>query len=99
VPATVAAVGTLATDPRAYFEALSPAERTRLFGKAVSEAIDAGADINRVVNAATKGKVSIAGDGTRSKGGKPTPWQLIKDAAGDRAEAARLLARFGYIRA
>lgn len=99
VPATVAAVGTLATDPKAYFDGLSPAERTRLFGKAVSQAIEAGADMNRVVNAATKGKVSIAGDGTRTKGGKPTPWQLIKDAAGDRAEAVRLLTQFGYIRA
>lgn len=98
VPATVAAVGTLAIDPKAYFASLTPAERTRLFGKAVSEAIESGADIGRVVNAATKGKVSIAGDGVRTKGGKPTPWQLIKDAAGDRAEAVRLLTRFGYIR-
>jgi hypothetical protein len=99
VPSRVATAGSLASDPRAYFNSLSLAERNRLFGKAVSEAIEAGGDMNRIVNAATKGKVWIAGDGTRTKSGRRTPWQLIKDAAGDRAEATRLLRQFGYIRA
>lgn len=40
-----------ATDPKAYYEALSPDARVKAFGKAGVDAIDAGADMNQVVNA------------------------------------------------
>ena len=40
-----------ATDPSAYYESLSPDARVKAFGKAGVEAIDAGADMNQVVNA------------------------------------------------
>lgn len=40
-----------ATDPKAYYDALSPGERVKAFGKAGVDAIDAGADMNQVVNA------------------------------------------------
>jgi hypothetical protein len=40
-----------ATDPKAYYESLSPDARVKAFGKAGVEAIDAGADMNQVVNA------------------------------------------------
>lgn len=99
LPATVAAAKGLIVDPQAYFESLTPSERTQLFGKANSAAIAAGADMNRVVNAATRGKVRIAADGTRWVNGRRSVWQLIKDSAGDRDEAVRLLTQAGYIRA
>jgi len=40
-----------ATDPKAYYDSLSPGARVKAFGKAGVEAIDAGADMNQVVNA------------------------------------------------
>jgi hypothetical protein len=40
-----------ATDPKAYYDSLSPSERLKAFGKAGVDAIDAGADMNQVVNA------------------------------------------------
>lgn len=40
-----------ATDPKAYYDALSPEARVKAFGKAGVDAIDAGADMNQVVNA------------------------------------------------
>jgi len=40
-----------ATDPKAYYDSLSAAERVKTFGKAGADAIDAGADMSQVVNA------------------------------------------------
>ncbi|WP_426940239.1 hypothetical protein [Pseudarthrobacter sp. S6] len=40
-----------ATDPNAYYEGLSEAEKIKALGKAGVKAIDAGADMNQVVNA------------------------------------------------
>jgi hypothetical protein len=43
--------GSVETDPQGYFEAMSKADQDRTFTKAGAEAIRAGADLNRVVNA------------------------------------------------
>lgn len=54
------------TDPKAYFDGLSPAEQDKAFTKAGAEAIRAGADMNQVVNA--RRGMTYAGtssDGTR----------------------------------
>ena len=40
-----------ATDPKAYYDSLSEAERVKTFGKAGVKAIDDGADMNQIVNA------------------------------------------------
>lgn len=40
-----------ATDPKAYYDSLSQSERLKAFGQAGVDAIDAGADMNQVVNA------------------------------------------------
>lgn len=53
------------TDPKVFFESLSPAEQDKKFGKAGAESIRLGADMNQVVNA--RRGVSYAGvssDGT-----------------------------------
>lgn len=47
------------TDPKVFFESLSPAEQDKKFGKAGAEAIRLGADMNQVVNA--RRGVSYAG--------------------------------------
>ena len=109
IPAVEAVAGDLTVDPKAYFDSLSPKERAQLFGVAVSDAIEAGGDVAQVVNAATRpNSLNIAGgrryttEGTTRRGRargqlRPTPWQIIQDAAGDRDEARRLLQQFGYI--
>jgi hypothetical protein len=54
------------TDPKVFFDSLSPGEQDKKFGKAGAEAIRMGADMNQVVNA--RRGVSYAGvsaDGTR----------------------------------
>lgn len=51
VPAAETFDGAIETDPRAYFDALSPAEQNRRFTKAGAEVIREGADVSRVVNA------------------------------------------------
>ncbi|MGO4583633.1 hypothetical protein AB4Z38_07060 [Arthrobacter sp. 2RAF6] len=62
-----------ATDPKAYYESLSPAERVKAFGKAGVDAIDAGADMNQVVNArqgmyVTKDGQKATREGTTKRG-------------------------------
>jgi hypothetical protein len=98
VPSVEAVANQVSTDPMTYFRSLTPAEKIRLFGKRVSEAIEAGGDIFRVVNAA-EGGMRIAGARRVSATGRvrPTPYQLMQDARGDRDEAVRLLRQFGYI--
>ena len=39
----------------------------------------------------------ISRSGLKGKVLRPTPWQIYRDAQGDRAEAVRLLRKFGYI--
>lgn len=97
----------LRTDPRAYFDSLTPAEQDRTFTAAGAQAIRAGADIGQVVNA--RQGMAVAGVGDRAvrvttvgkryrRGGiRPMPEELYRFAGGDRAEAVRLLRRFGYI--
>ncbi len=48
-------------DPRALFESMSPDQQNRAFGRGDAEAIRAGADISRVVNARRKNSVYVAG--------------------------------------
>jgi hypothetical protein len=51
IPTDEAHADDLTTDPRAYFDSLSPEEQDRIFTKAGAEAIREGADIGQVVNA------------------------------------------------
>lgn len=54
-----------ATDPKAAYDSMTPAERVKTFGKAGAKAIDEGADMNQIVNA--RQGLSFAGvssDGT-----------------------------------
>lgn len=61
------------TDPKAYFEGMSPAEQDKAFGKAGAEAIRAGADMNQVVNARRgMSYAGVSSDGTR-RGQKALP--------------------------
>lgn len=117
VPALEALDDDLTTDPDKYFASLSPDQQKRYFGKANAEAIDAGSNIAKVMNASTrKGSLYTIGDkrftmeGTtrrgyyskvstagRAKERRPTPYQIMKDAAGSKGEALRLLYRYGYV--
>jgi hypothetical protein len=99
-----------ATDPKAYYEALSPDARIKAFGKAGVEAIDAGADMNQVVNARQGMYVTKTGEqatrmGTTKRGlyGATNPGQTrlmpeeIFKAASSREEAVNLLRQYAYI--
>lgn len=113
LPVTVAAAEGLLTDPYVYFNALSREDQDRLFGKGPAQAIRDGADINQVVNASRKGSMFTADGGRRytregttrrglagKRAGKvlrPTPYQIYRDADGDRAKALAALYRFGYL--
>lgn len=62
-----------ATDPNAYYEAMTPAERVKAFGKAGAKAIDEGADMGQVVNArrgvyTTDGGQLATREGTTKRG-------------------------------
>jgi hypothetical protein len=104
VPAREDTADDLRTDPRRYFNSLTPAEQSRQFTIAGAEAIRHGADIAQVVNARS-GMYSAAGrDLTRTaaagrgQGGiRLMPEQIFREAGTDRAEALRLLKRFGYL--
>jgi hypothetical protein len=106
VPISRARAEGLITSPREMFDAMNKREQDDTFGAKNAQAIRDGADISRVVNAVTHGKVvaiggregTKVGTGRRSGVGfRPTPWQIYKDAAGDRDKARQLLARYGYI--
>lgn len=113
IPAIEDVSGDLRTDPMEYFNSLTEAEQNDAFGRANAQAIRDGADISQVVNATTRGGVFVADGsrrytrvGTTRRGTagrrapgvlRPTPWQIFRDAAGDREEARRLLVQFGYI--
>lgn len=76
--------------PRALFDQMSPAQQDDRFGKANAAAIRDGADISKVVNA--RRGMATAGN----KGARPMPEQIYKMAS-NRAEAVKLLRRYGYI--
>jgi hypothetical protein len=48
-------------DPESLFEEMTPAQQAKAFGVREAEAIRAGADIHRVVNARRKGALYVAG--------------------------------------
>lgn len=91
----------LRTDPKLTFASMSPAEQDEAFGKAGAEAIRAGADMARVVNA--RRGMQTAADGrlytTEAAGRRPRlmPEQIFRDAR-DRDDAIRLLRLHGFIR-
>jgi hypothetical protein len=98
------------TDPKAYYEALSPEARVKAFGKAGVEAIDAGADMNQVVNARQGMYVTESGQkatrmGTTKRGlyGATNPGQTrlmpeeIFKVASSREEAIGMLRQYAYI--
>jgi hypothetical protein len=89
----------LRTDPKATFRAMSREEQDRVFTKAGAEAIREGADMARVVNA--RSGMYTAGQFTRAaatrRAARLMPEQIYIEAAGDRAEAIRLLRLHGYL--
>lgn len=106
IPSNEDAAGDLRTDPRAYFDSLSHEQQDRIFTQAGAEAIRLGADINQVVNArrgmhtASGGRRLTRESTTRggvSQPGRRMPETILAEATG-RADALRLLRRFGYVR-
>jgi hypothetical protein len=105
IPAAEDTGDDLRTDPQAYFDSLTPAEQDKAFTKAGAEAIRDGADIAQVVNARrgmyTAGGRAFTTESTtrrgRRKGARLMPEQIYREAAGDRAEAVRLLQAHGYL--
>lgn len=101
VPVDEDVPGDIATNPRAHFDALSEAEQDRLLGKAGADAVRAGADLAKVVNA--RRGIQTAADGrlytTEAAGRRPRlmPEQIYREAGADRAEAVRLLRLHGYL--
>lgn len=102
-----------AETPDRRFEALTPEEQDKTFGKAGAEAIREGADIGRVVNA-RRGMsraqlygrdVRVTTEGTtrrgrtrgQARGPRLMPESIFKIAGDDRDEAIRLLRLYGYI--
>lgn len=82
----------LTTDPMAAFRA----GRVRGLSQADTEAINAGADIGRVVNVRRRAAgLSVAGR-VLSRGARPMPEGIYR-AADNRADAIRLLERHGFI--
>lgn len=55
IPTTEDLAGDLRTDPRAYFDSLSPAAQAKYFGEADAQAIRSGADMSRVVKTRMRG--------------------------------------------
>lgn len=92
VPAPAAAdVTQVRADPRAYFNALSPAQQDHYFGRSEAEAIRGGADLAKAVNATT-----VRG----SRSGLSTPRSIERLIAGkSRADAIDVLTRYGLLAA
>lgn len=105
IPASEDAAGDLRTDPKAAFAGMGAQEQDRVFGKAGAEAIREGADVARVVNARrgmyTAGGRQFTREATTRRGTgrrvRLMPEQIYREAAGDRAEAIRLLKLHGYL--
>jgi len=101
VPVAEDVPGDVMTSPRAYFDRLSEADQDQLLGKAGADAVRAGADLAKVVNA--RRGIQTAADGrlytTEAAGRRPRlmPEQIYREAGTDRAEAIRLLRLHGYL--
>lgn len=99
IPAAEAVAGDVATDPKAYFDSLDEAGQDELLGKAGADAVRAGADMAKVVNA-RRGMHTADGRlyTTEAAGRRPRlmPEQIFRDAEG-REDAVRLLRLHGYI--
>lgn len=102
IPTTEDAAGDLRTDPRLAFESMTPEQQDRSFGKAGAEAVRDGADVSQVVNARRGGVQTAQMFGrellTTATGRPRLMPESIYRIADDRADAIRLLTRFGYIR-
>jgi hypothetical protein len=95
--------------PRELFDAMDSSEQEKAFTVAGAKAIRDGADLSRVVNAQRgmyeAGGRSLTTEATTRRGRLPgqaegarlTPRQIYREAGDDRAEAIRLLRRFGYL--
>jgi hypothetical protein len=106
IPASEDTANDLRTDPKAYFDSLSPAEQDKTFGKAAAQAIRDGADVSQVVNARQGMRTASIGGhnvlsttvgASRFGGVRLMPEQIYRIAGGDREEAIRLLAGNGYL--
>lgn len=113
IPTVEVAAGDLVTDPRVYFDSLSPADQGRIFTQAGAEAIRRGADIGKVVNArrgmsrAQSGRLErrdfrgrqiyTTTEGSAGKGRVRLMPESILEMAEDEADALRLLRVHGYI--
>lgn len=82
------------TDPRRYFDSLTPAKQDRYFTAAGAAAIRAGVDIAQVVN--VRGGMATAGGRAAHRTGRLMP-EAIFAAAASRDDALSLLARHGYL--
>ncbi|MGI5144802.1 hypothetical protein ACQEVC_45545 [Plantactinospora sp. CA-294935] len=103
VPAAEDTADDVRTDPRRYFGSLDAAEQDRVFTKAGAEVIRDGADIGQVVNArrgmytAADGRKLTREGARRRRMERLMPEQILRDAAGNRDEAIRLLRQHGYL--
>lgn len=96
--------GDVTTDPKAYFDSLDRAGQDELLGKDGADAVRAGADMAKVVNA-RRGlqTASIGGQNvlvtTEAAGRRPRlmPEAIFAASDGDRKLAIRLLKQHGYI--
>lgn len=66
--------------------------------KADRLALEDGADLGRVVNVRSKKAGLLESGHALTRGGRPTPAGIYRQAGDDRAKAVELLRRFGYIR-
>jgi hypothetical protein len=109
IPVTENIAGDFTTDPRAYFDRLSPADQAKYFTEAGAQAIRRGADIAQTVNArrglyfADGQLATIEGTTSRGYAGKVLqgrtrlmPETLIRDGA-TRAEVIAGLRANGYL--
>lgn len=96
LPASKKTVADLVSDPYATFQAMSPLEQERIFGRIEARAIRDGADIYRVVNLSNRGLGTA-----RSARLYGTPSRMTVDdiyrVAGTRTNAIRLLEQHGYV--
>lgn len=100
VPVAESVPGDVTTDPKAYFDSLDAAGQDELLGKAGADAVRAGADMARVVNA-RRGMQTADGRlyTTEAAGRRPRlmPESILREAKGSRDEAIRLLRLHRYI--
>jgi hypothetical protein len=94
----------VSTDPKAYFDSLAKAEQDELLGRAGADAVRAGADLAKVVNA-RRGMTTASIGGrrvlttTEAPGRRPRlmPEAILDASGGDRKLAVRLLKQHGYL--